>query len=179
MRKGKIQGDGRKFLDRFKSYFRSQRSSQSLNEVHIYQLQPKSATNGEVFFHIFLYCPWILPEEGSENPLFHLSALYHKLWSCRYQPDLSVEPSVPPVNMPCTAPTRWSDRHLVRKEAGLKTQRGISMIHRWGEGGGGGSRGGLGGRDMKPVSFDIYKLSENSSLFGQKAVCLTTLKHAS
>ena len=31
---GKIQGDGRKFLDRFKSYFGSQISSQSLNEVH-------------------------------------------------------------------------------------------------------------------------------------------------
>ena len=41
---GKIQGDGRKFLDRFKSYFGLQISSQSLNEVHIYQLQPKSAT---------------------------------------------------------------------------------------------------------------------------------------
>ena len=50
---GKIQGDGRKFLDRFKSYFGSQISSQSLNEVHIYRLQPKSATEGE-FFHIFL-----------------------------------------------------------------------------------------------------------------------------
>ena len=44
---GKIQGDGRKFLHRFKSYFRSQISSQSLNEVHIYQLQP-------IFLHIFL-----------------------------------------------------------------------------------------------------------------------------
>ena len=30
---GKIQGDGRKFLDRFKSYFGSQISSQSLNAV--------------------------------------------------------------------------------------------------------------------------------------------------
>ena len=35
---GKIQGDGRKFLDRFKSYFGSQISSQSLNEIHIYRL---------------------------------------------------------------------------------------------------------------------------------------------
>ena len=35
---GKIQGDGRKFLDRFKSYFGSQISSQSLDEVHTYQL---------------------------------------------------------------------------------------------------------------------------------------------
>ena len=50
---GKIQGDGRKFLERFKSYFGSQISSQSLNEVYIYQLQPKSATRGELF-HIFL-----------------------------------------------------------------------------------------------------------------------------
>ncbi len=51
---GKIQGDGRKFLDRFKSYSGSQISSQSLNEVHIYQLQPKSATKGDFFHHIFL-----------------------------------------------------------------------------------------------------------------------------
>ena len=50
---GKIQGDGRKFLDRFESYFGSQISSQSLNEVYIYQLQPKSPTKGD-FFHIFL-----------------------------------------------------------------------------------------------------------------------------
>ena len=50
---GKIQGDGRKFLDRFKSYSGSQISSQSLNEVHIYRLQPQSATKGD-FFHIFL-----------------------------------------------------------------------------------------------------------------------------
>ena len=49
----KIQGDGRKFLDRFKSYFGSQISSQSLNDVHIYRLQPKSAPKGDSF-HIFL-----------------------------------------------------------------------------------------------------------------------------
>ena len=49
---GNIQGDGRKFLNCFKGYFGSQ-ISQSLNEVHIYRLQPKSATNGD-FFHIFL-----------------------------------------------------------------------------------------------------------------------------
>ena len=49
---GKIQGDGRKFLERFKSYFGSKTSSQSLNEIHIYRLQPKSATKCE-FFHIF------------------------------------------------------------------------------------------------------------------------------
>ena len=50
---GKIQGDGRKFLDHFKSYFGSQISLQSLNEIHICQLQPKSATKG-VFSHIYL-----------------------------------------------------------------------------------------------------------------------------
>ena len=50
---GQIQGDGWKFLDRFKSYFGSQISSQSLNEVHIYRLQLESATKGD-FFHIFL-----------------------------------------------------------------------------------------------------------------------------
>ena len=51
---GKIQGDCRKFLDRFKSYFGSQISSQSLDEVHIYRLQPKSATKVDFFLHIFL-----------------------------------------------------------------------------------------------------------------------------
>ena len=51
---GKIQGDGRKFLERFKSYFGSQISSRSLNEVQIYRLQPKAATKGEFFPHIFL-----------------------------------------------------------------------------------------------------------------------------
>ena len=51
---GKIQGDGRKFLERFKSYFGSQISSQSLNEVYIYQLQSKSATKGDFFSYIFL-----------------------------------------------------------------------------------------------------------------------------
>ena len=50
----KRQGDGRKFLDRFKSYFGSQISSQSLNEVHIYQLQPKSATKGDFLLDIIL-----------------------------------------------------------------------------------------------------------------------------
>ena len=52
---GKIQGDGRKFLDRFKSYFGSQ-IPQSPNEVHIYRLQPKSATKGEFFSsYIFVF----------------------------------------------------------------------------------------------------------------------------
>ena len=54
---GKIQGDSRKFLDLFKSYFGSQISShsQSLNEVHIFWLQPKSATKFEFFSYIFVF----------------------------------------------------------------------------------------------------------------------------
>ena len=52
---GKIQGDGRKFLDQFKSYFGSQVSWQSINEVHVYQLQPKSAAKGEFFIYFCLY----------------------------------------------------------------------------------------------------------------------------
>ena len=57
---GKIQGDGRKFLDRFKNYFGPQISSQSLNEIPICRLQPKSATKGEFccccfFPHIFWF----------------------------------------------------------------------------------------------------------------------------
>ena len=52
-KKSKIQGDGRKFLDSFKSYLGSQISSQSLNEVQIYRLRTKSATKGD-FLHIFL-----------------------------------------------------------------------------------------------------------------------------
>ena len=46
-KEGEIQGHGRKFLDRFKSYSGSQISSPSLNVVHIYGLQPKSATKGD------------------------------------------------------------------------------------------------------------------------------------
>ena len=56
---GRIQGDGRKFVDSFKSYFGSQISSQSLNEVHMYPLQPKSATKGMCFFPHF--CLWLFP----------------------------------------------------------------------------------------------------------------------
>ena len=37
-----------------KVIFGSQISPQSLNEVHIYQLQPKSATKGDFFSHMFL-----------------------------------------------------------------------------------------------------------------------------
>ena len=48
-----LQGDGRKFLDRFKSYFGSQISPQSLNEIHIYRLQTKSATK-DVFIYFCL-----------------------------------------------------------------------------------------------------------------------------
>jgi len=47
---GKIQGDGRKFLQRFKSYLGS-KISQSLNEIHIYRLQPKSANVSFFHFH--------------------------------------------------------------------------------------------------------------------------------
>ena len=50
---GKIQGDNQKFLDRFKSYLGSQISS--LNEVHIYRLQPKPAIKGVFFSHIFVF----------------------------------------------------------------------------------------------------------------------------
>jgi len=50
---GKIQGDGQKFLDRFKSYFGSQILSQSLNEIHIYWLQAKSATKDDFLFRYF------------------------------------------------------------------------------------------------------------------------------
>ncbi len=69
---GKIQGDGRKFLDRFKSYSGSQISSQSLNEVHIYQLQPKSATKGDFFSYIFVFdcfelASWIANGERSRR----------------------------------------------------------------------------------------------------------------
>ena len=69
--RGKIQGDGRKFLDRFKSYFGSQISSQSLNEVNIYQLQPKSATK-RVFSNIFVFdcfelASWIANGERSRR----------------------------------------------------------------------------------------------------------------
>ena len=47
----KIQADGRKFLDRFKSYFGSK-----ICEVHIiYRLQPKSATKREFFSYIFVF----------------------------------------------------------------------------------------------------------------------------
>ena len=56
VRLGKIQGDGRKFLDRFKSYFGSQISSHSLNEIHIHRLKPKSATKGDFFIY---FCLWL------------------------------------------------------------------------------------------------------------------------
>jgi len=52
---GKIQGYGWKFLDHFKSYFGSQISSQSLNEIHIYRLQPKSARKEDYFDYMFVF----------------------------------------------------------------------------------------------------------------------------
>ena len=52
---GKIQGDGRKFLDRFKSYLGSQISSQSLRSLRSisadYSQNPQQKVS---FFHIFL-----------------------------------------------------------------------------------------------------------------------------
>ena len=68
----KIQGDGRKFLDRFKSYFGLQISSQSLNEVCIYQLQPE-IRNKRCFFIYFCLCfelaSWIANGERSRQVL--------------------------------------------------------------------------------------------------------------
>ena len=55
-----VKGDGRKFLDRFKSYFGSQISSQSLNEVHIYRLQPKSVKQKVIFFLIYIFLSLIV-----------------------------------------------------------------------------------------------------------------------
>ena len=51
---GKIQGDSGKFLDCFKSYLGSQISSQSLNEVYIYWLQPNSTTK-DMFYHTVVF----------------------------------------------------------------------------------------------------------------------------
>ena len=61
-----IQRDGRKFLDRFKSYFGSQISSQSLNEIHICRLQRKSATKGAFFIY---FCLWLSVRVGACCPL--------------------------------------------------------------------------------------------------------------
>ena len=52
---GKIQGDGWKFLDRFKSFLGPQISSQLLNKVHIYRLQLKSATKGKKISYILVF----------------------------------------------------------------------------------------------------------------------------
>ena len=49
----KIQGDGWKFPDCFKSYLGSQMPAQSLMRSIFYRFQPKSATKGD-FFHTFL-----------------------------------------------------------------------------------------------------------------------------
>ena len=63
--RGKIKGDGWKFLDRFKSYSGSQISLQSVNEVHIYRTQPKSAT--KVSFSL-QFCLWLF-RAGARCPL--------------------------------------------------------------------------------------------------------------
>ena len=74
---GKIQGDGRKFLDSFKSYFGSQISSQWLNEVHIYRLRTKSATKGEFLFQQY-FCLWLF-RVGACCPLtFDLVSQYQR-----------------------------------------------------------------------------------------------------
>ena len=65
----KIQADGRKLLDRFKSYFGSQISSQSLNEVQICRLQPKSATKGVFFSLIFFVFDCQFESVGACCPL--------------------------------------------------------------------------------------------------------------
>ena len=62
----KIQGDGRKFLDRLKSYLSSKIFLQSLNEIRIYRLQPKFATKGEFFI---FFCLWLSVRAGACCPL--------------------------------------------------------------------------------------------------------------
>ena len=52
---GKIQGDSQKFLDHFKSYFGSQISLQSLNEVHIYRLQPNPQQKASFIIYFCLF----------------------------------------------------------------------------------------------------------------------------
>ena len=70
---GKIQGDGRKILDRLKSYFGSQISSWSLNEIHIYRLQPKSAMFKRwvllLLFFLIYFCLWLSVRVGACCPL--------------------------------------------------------------------------------------------------------------
>ena len=53
----KIEGDGRKFLDRLKKNFGSQISSQSLNEVHIYPDYSRNPQHRKCDFfpHIFVF----------------------------------------------------------------------------------------------------------------------------
>ena len=54
------------------SYFGSQISSQSLNDVRIYRVQPKSATKGDFFSYIFVFdcfetASWIANGEQSQR----------------------------------------------------------------------------------------------------------------
>ena len=88
---GKIPEDGRKFLDRFKSYFGSKISSQLLNEAHIYQLQPKSATKG--------FACWSTPEATLFSRSFHLfldpvSYVQQVTQSVQFQPALGTGNSI-------------------------------------------------------------------------------------
>ena len=86
---GKIQGDGRKFLDRFKSYFGSQISSQSLNEVHIYRLQPKSVKQKVIFslsyivFDCFESASRVVNGERSRRSAAGEAASLNKLWQLK------------------------------------------------------------------------------------------------
>ena len=93
--KCKMQGDGRKFLDRFKSYFGSKISSQSLNEIHIYQFYSQNPQQKGIFFIIFVfdcqfespgaYCPltFDLVSQGERFPSADFDktiVLFNVLW---------------------------------------------------------------------------------------------------
>ena len=85
---GKIQGDGRKILDSFKSYFvfESQISSQSLNEVYIYYLSITAEIRNKrwVFSYIFVFdcfelVSWIANDEQRWQSAARSAALLNKL----------------------------------------------------------------------------------------------------
>ena len=56
---GKVQGDGRKFLDRLKSYFGLQISSQSLNESTDYSQKPQQKVILFCFDFFIIFCSYI------------------------------------------------------------------------------------------------------------------------
>ena len=89
---GKIQGDGRKILDSFKSYFvfGSQISSQSLNEVYIYYLSITAEIRNKrwVFSYIFVFdcfelVSWIANGEWSQRGAARWAASLNKLWQLK------------------------------------------------------------------------------------------------